>query len=670
MGVKRFAMILGVLGLAGPASLLGQVNVLTWHNDNARSGLNPAEAILTPQKVNSANFGMLFQVPVDGKVDAQPLYVSALSIPGRGTHNVVYVATEHDTVYAIDADNGSVLWQTSLLLAGETSSDSRNCGQITPEIGITSTPVIDLAKGFLYVVAMSKDASGKYYQRIHALWLTGGAEEYGSPVLVQASAPGTGDNSSGGMVNFDPAQYKDRPALLLSNNSLYTSWSSHCDYRPYTGWVISYDTNTGQQNGVFNLAPNGNAAATWNAGAGPAADAAGNVFLAAGNGTFDMNLSANGLPSLGDYGNAVVKLSRVNGILQPTDYWTMFDSDAESAGDTDLGSGGLMLLPATKDSAGNTRQLAVVAGKDTNMYVLDQTSLGHFNPTADTTIYQQLSGTLGHGMWSSPAYFNGNIYYGPVNSQLSSFHVANALVAGSPSSATPSIFAYPGVTPSISAYGTANGIAWAVENISPAVLHAYDANNLGTELYNSTQASGGRDRLGVGNRFIVPTVANGKVYVGGQTSVAVFGYLGGRPLADGDYNIVNQASNLILADYAASTDPNTEIIQYIPYGANYETWFLAWQGNGYYTIQNAATGMFLASPEGEDVTGIPAQHAQASFDDTELWAVVSSGTGYTLVNKSTNLLLTNPNGDPAPAGMELETSGSGAGQSWAVQPAQ
>ena len=521
----RSTLSLAALAVAGQTALTAQTNVLTWHNDNARTGLNAAEKILTPANVNSAGFGQLFQLKVDGKVDAQPLYLSGAYISGKGTHNVVYVATEHDSVYAFDADNGNPLWQVSLLGQGESTSDTRGCNQVTPEIGITATPVIDAGKGFIYVVAMSKDGAGHYFQRVHALWLSSGQEEYGSPVTVQASVPGTGDGSNGTLSSFDAKQYKDRPGLLLVGNTLYTSWSSHCDIRPYSGWVISYDTTTGAQIGVFNATPNGNEAAPWNAGAGPAADAAGNVYVALGNGTFDTTLNASGFPSQSNFGNAVVKLTPTQSGLKATDYWTMYNSDAESDVDTDLGSGGLMLLPAQKDSSGTTRQLAVTAGKDSNLYVMDQANLGKYNPNSNANLYQQLPGALPNGVWSSPAYFNGHVYYSSLFSPLRSFNVSGARLSTTPSSVTATSFTYPGTTPSVSANGTSNGIVWAVENSTPAVLHAYDANNLATELYNSNQAPSARDQFGAGNKFMAPTIVNGKVYVGTQNSVAVFGLL-------------------------------------------------------------------------------------------------------------------------------------------------
>lgn len=663
----RFTLPLLGLAVASPTVLLAQVNVLTWHNDNARTGQNLSEKILTPSNVNSSRFGALFQVKVDGKVDAEPLYVSAISIPGKGTHNVVYAATEHDSVYAIDADTGTILWRSSLLGSGEAPSDPRSCGQITPEIGITATPVIDLAKGILYATAMSKDSAGHYIQRVHGLFLATGADEPGSPINVQASTPGTGDGSDGQTVRFDPGQYVDRPGLLLVGSTLYTSWGSHCDVRPYAGWMMAYDTNTGAQSGVIDFTPNGNEAAPWNAGAGPAADAAGNVYISLGNGTFDSTLTSAGFPNRGDFGNSVVKLGLDRTGLHAVDYWTMFNSNSESGVDADLGSGGLLLLPGSKDSRGNTRNLAVTAGKDTNIYVMDQANLGKFNPGSNASLYQELAGALSNGMWSSPAYYNGHVYYGSVRSVLRSFDVNNALLSSSPSSSTGKTFGYPGTTPSVSAFGN-TGIVWAVENSSPAVLHAFDANNLATELYNSNQA-GTRDGFGPGNKFITPTIANGKVYVGTQNSVAVFGLLrnANPPLADGDYNLTNGASNLLLTDYATSTDPNTEIIQFSPVNGNYQTWFFSWQGNGYYQIQNPLTGLFLSSGAGGTTA---ARHLDANYSDAQLWSIVPTSGGYTLRNKATGLVLSNPGANKNPTGLQLQTAENGAHQVWVIGQAK
>jgi len=499
-------------------------NVTTYHNDNARTGQNLNETTLTTANVNSSTFGMLFVLTADGAVDAQPLYLPNLTISGKA-HNVLFVATEHGSVYGFDADTGTQLWQISTLASGETTSDDHGCNQVSPEIGVTSTPVIDPnagAHGTIYVVAMSKDASNNYHQRLHALDVTSGAEQFGGPKDIQASYPGTGDNSSNGNVIFDPGQQLERPGLLLLNGVVYTSWGSHCDIRPYTGWVIGYDENTLAQVTVLNVTPNGNEGSFWMAGAGPAADASGNIFALDANGVFDTTLNAQGFPAEGDYGNAFLKISTTNKQLAVADYFEMSNQSSENSTDEDLGSGGAMVLPDLKDSSGQTHHLAVGAGKDGNIYVVDRDSMGKFSPNAND-IYQQISNGLSGSVFSMPAYFNNTVYYGAVSDSIKAFAISNAQLGSAPASQTAHAFPYPGATPSISANGTSNAILWAAENTDPAVLHAYDATNLATELYNSNQASGGRDHFGTGNKFITPTVINGKVYVGTTTGVGVFG---------------------------------------------------------------------------------------------------------------------------------------------------
>lgn len=503
--------------------------ILTYHNDNMRTGRNPSETSLTLKNVNSSTFGKLFAIPTDGLVDAQPLYAPNVSIPGNGTHNVLFVATEHGTVYGFDADNGSTLWQVTTLAAGETPSDDRGCGQVTPEIGVTSTPVIDLTAGphgTIYVVAMSKDSSSNYHQRLHALDITSGIEEFAGPVDIAAKYPGTGDNSQGGFVIFDPKHYKERAGLLLVNHILYTSWASHCDIRPYTGWIISYKETTLAQQSVLNVTPNGNEGAIWAAGAGPAADSSGNIYFLDGNGTFDTTLNAKGFPVNGDYGNAIMKLSIKKGQLAVSDYFNMYNTVSESDVDEDLGSGGAMVVPNFKDSSGVVHTLVVGAGKDANIYLADRTNMGKFNPNDNSQLYQEVTGALAGQVFSAPAFAGKRIYYGAVNDRIKAFSFnANGLLNPTPGSATSTSFRYPGATPSISGSSASNLILWATENTSPAALHAYNANNLAVELYNSNQAAGGRDHFGNGNKFITPTIANGKVYVGTTNGVGVLGLL-------------------------------------------------------------------------------------------------------------------------------------------------
>lgn len=507
-----------------PVSVSTGTDVTTYHNDVARTGQNTTESKLTQANVNSTTFGLLRNLSVDGKVDAQPLYLSQLSVAGSA-HNVVFIATEHDSVYAFDADTGAQLWKVSLLGSGETTSDDRGCFQVSPEIGITSTPVIDRsagAHGILYAVAMSKNGS-TYFQRLHALDVTTGAELEGGPVTIQASYPGTGDNSSGGQVVFNPKQYKERAALLLLNGVIYTSWASHCDFSPYTAWVMGYNQTTLAQTSVLNLTPNGHEGSIWQSGGGLAADPQGNIYLLMANGTFETTLDVNGFPNQQDYGNGSVKLSTTGGNLKVADYFEMSNTVSESGIDADLGSGGPMVLPDLNFGTAGILNLAVGAGKDGNIYVVNRNNMGKFSPTANN-VYQELSGALPSGVWGVPAYFNNTVYYCDQNSTLKSFSIVNGKLSTTPGH-TGASFTYPGVLPSVSANGTSNGIVWAIENTATAVLHAYVASDLTQELYNSNQASSGRDHFGAGNKFITPMIADGKVFAATTNSVAVFGLL-------------------------------------------------------------------------------------------------------------------------------------------------
>jgi outer membrane protein assembly factor BamB len=513
-----------VVSVPPPPATAATTDVVTYHNDNARTGQNLSETVLTPANVNSGSFGELAFFPVDGKVDGQPLYLSNLMVGGTA-HNVLFVVTEHDSVFAFDADTGTQLWKKSVLGPGETPSDDRNCAQITPEIGITSTPVIDRLRGpngAIYIVAMSKDSSGGYHQRIHALDITTGGELFGGPTEVQASYPGTGVEGSGGRDIFDPKRHAERVGLLLLNDVIYTGWTSHCDIGPYTGWLIGYDAGTLAQASVLNLTPNGSDGSIWMSGSGLAADAGGNIYFLDANGTFDTVLDANGFPSQRDFGNSFLKISTSAG-LGVADYFAPFNTVQESSVDEDLGAGGTLLLPDLSDASGQVRHLAVGAGKDAHIYVVDRDAMGKFNPIANNN-YQDITGALAGGVFSMPAYFNNGIYYGAVGDTIKAFPVMNARLATMPASQTANSFVYPGATPAVSANGTANAILWAVENTNPAVLHAYNATNLSQELYNSNQA-GTRDHFGPGNKFITPTIVNGRVFVGTTNGVAVFGLL-------------------------------------------------------------------------------------------------------------------------------------------------
>src|SRR6266481_6124548 len=464
MPSKRSILPLALLSLFAAFYPGNAADVLTYHNDNGRTGWNPNEVTLTPSNVNTNSFGLKFNLPVDGKVDAQPLYVSNAPVYSggnfAGNHDLVIVATEHNTVYAFDANTGVLYWRTSLSGSGETPSDGRGCSQVTPEIGITATPVIDRtsgingANGTIYVVAMSKAAGPVYHQRLHALNLATGQDA--RLVEIQASYPGSGPHNDGnGHVIFDPGAYKERPGLLLLNGTVYTAWSSHCDIAPYTSWIIGYDEKTLAQTRVLNLDPNGapnstflsdgSGIAFWNSGAGPAADANGNIYALSANGPFDATL-LNGFPSHGDYGDTFLKLSP-QGSLHVSDYFTPFDQATDAQNDADLGSGGTLVLPDMTDGSGEIRHLAVGAGKDSNIYLVDRDNMGKFVPgaTSNSYMYQELVGALPGGEFATAAYFNGSIYYGPVGGALRRFTITQARLDAAPAAITSTVFAYPGV---------------------------------------------------------------------------------------------------------------------------------------------------------------------------------------------------------------------------------
>jgi hypothetical protein len=502
--------------------------VLTYHNDVARTGQNLTETILTTRNVNSLEFGKLGFYPLDGNIDAQPLYASNVPTPTMGTHNLLVVATENDSVYAFDADSGTPIWQVTVLKNSETPSDDPS-GPGNPPMGVNATPVIDRKigpNGAVYLVAASKDGAGSYHQRLHALDLALGTELLGGPIAIQATYPGTGDYSDGTNVIFDPRQYRERCALLLVNGVIYTTWASHYDFRPYTGWIIGYDESTLAQTSVLNVTPNGSSGAIWMSGAGPAADGSGNIYFLDANGVFDSTLNSSGFPSEGDFGNAFMKLSTLGNQLTVADYFETHNGIQQSGVDTDLGSGGAMVLPDLDDGLGHAVHLAIGAGKDSNLYVVNRDSMGKYDPDNDS-IYQELLGALPGGVWGMPAYFNDKVYYGSEGSPILVFTITNAKLSSTPTAQTHNSFGYPGATPSVSADATNNGIVWALEDSSPAVLHAYDAGTL-SELYRSNQASGGRDQFGNGFpaiRFMTPTIANGKVFLGASNGVAIFGLL-------------------------------------------------------------------------------------------------------------------------------------------------
>jgi hypothetical protein len=519
-------LIIAALLLAKSRTQAG-TSVLTSHNDNSRTGLNTNETVLTPANVASTNFGQLFTQPVDGFVYAQPLVMTNVTIPGKGVHNVVFVATEHDSVYAFDADNDSginalPLWQASFInpAAGVTSVPSADvgCTDLLPEIGVTSTPAIDPLTGTIYVEAKTEEVTNgvvTFVHRLHALDVTTGAEKFGGPVVIQASVPGTGDGDDGtGNIAFDPMKHMNRPGLLLSRGIIYLGYASHCDNGPYHGWLFGYDAHALAFSNVLNTTPNGGLGGIWQSGNGPAADTNGNIFLLTGNGTFDSTTN-------NDYGDSFLKISTTNG-LQLADYFAPSNQDALSSADLDLGSSGVMLLP---DSVGSIahRHLLVSSSKAGTIYLVDRDNLGKYS-SANDNIVEELPNAIG-GAWSSAAYFNNTIYFQGSGDVLNAFPISQAFISPTPSAQGPDNFGFPGATPSVSANGTNNGIVWAIEsdafgNNGPAILHAYDATNVASELYNSDNVN---QDPGGAVKFAVPTIANGKVYAGAQYTLAVYG---------------------------------------------------------------------------------------------------------------------------------------------------
>jgi Bacterial Ig-like domain (group 3) len=505
-----------------------QINVTTFHYDNARTGQNIQESVLTPANVNSNQFGKLFTIAVDGYVYAQPLYLANVQNISGGTHNVLYVATEHDSVFALDANSGAILWQTSFIDSANgittVSNTDVDCGDIVPENGITGTPVIDPNSGTIYTVVRTKE-NGVFFQRLHALNVATGAEVFGGPVVIAAAVNGP----YGTTINFDPLIQNSRPGLLLDNGHVVIAWASSCDLGPYHGWVMSYNAATLAQEAVLNTSPNGIKSGIWMSGDGIAADDNGNYYFATGNGTYDGT-------ALNDYGDSIVQVGPAsNGTLPVLDSFTPWDQGSLSAEDSDVGSGGVMLLPDLPAGLAYTHPL-VEMGKEGTIFLLDRDNMGGYCSTCvdvDTQIVQEIN-NASDGVWGSPAYWNGNVYWSsdsweyPSNLEAFSFNANNSgLLSTTPTSESAATFTLGTGTPIVSANGTSNGIVWLLDNSSYTksccqVLYAYDATNLGNLLYSSNQAAGNRDVPGGAVKFTSPVVANGMVYVASQLQVSAY----------------------------------------------------------------------------------------------------------------------------------------------------
>ena len=560
----RKLILLGICALNAVVAY-GQVDVLVQRGDDFRTGQNLNETTLTQSNVNAITFGKVFSFVVDGYVYAQPLYKSNLFIPGKGTFNVVFIATQHDSVYAFDADTATPLWQVSFInpKAGITTQPAVDTGttDIIPEVGITSTPVISIDStggGTLYVVNKTKEAGSAVF-RIHALDITTGADKV-TPVVIQASVPKTG----GGTLTFDPTWHQQRPGLVLVNGVVYVAFGSSGDRQVWQGWLVGYDAATLARGVVFCTEPDGSAGAGfWSSGEAPPVDASRNLYVSTGNGVFNANNK--------NFGDAYLKLSTASN-LAVLDYFSPFNQAQLNSADLDIASAGPILLP---DSAGTAAHphLMVGTGKDGTIYVLDRDNMGQFNGSytnPDSQIVQEIPSAIGilpintkaiplpyvENNYTSPGFWQNHLYWCGINDVCKMFNLSNGLLTTSPVSLSATTYAFGGAQPVITAISTTStsAIMWAVERDTTnniTTLHAYDATNLAIELYNSKQAAGNRDQGGAPVKFVVPTVANGKVFVGAQYEINVYGILATSPRqlpapafnpAPGSYSVAQSVS--------------------------------------------------------------------------------------------------------------------------------
>ena len=528
-GVLRCGCLAAWLFLSSTV-VMAQVAVPTYHNDNYRSGSNSQETVLTVSNVRTQSFGKRATFAVQGFVYAQPLYVPGLTIGGT-SHNVLFIATEHDQVYAFDVTSGQQLWHTNLLASlgfryviSPVSSGDVNCGDMVPEIGISGTPAIDATSGTMYLVAKTKQYDTvthitSFYQTLHALDIKTGQDKL-APVRITATSPGNGTGSVGGILTFDPLVEGQRSALLVLRGQVVIAWASHCDLGSYHGYVMSFSESNLARTGLYVDTPNGYEGGFWGGGAGPAADSGGSIYATTGNGGFDGGT---------DFGDSVLRLAwlSVGGSISLRDYFTPWNQHTLDQNDSDFGSGGALLLP---DQPGTPYpHLLIQVGKEGTIDLVNRDNMGHFHAGNDSQIVQTIPYAIG-GIWGAPAFWNNTAYFGGSNDHLRAFAFdphAQQLSTGS-TSASPEYFNFPGSTPSVSSNGTNNGIVWIIENDTygggNAVLRAYDATNLGTELYNSEQ-NPNRDRVGLAVKFTVPTIADGSVYVGAENQVVKYGLL-------------------------------------------------------------------------------------------------------------------------------------------------
>ena len=622
------------LSFTTPAATPGSplAAVLTYHNDNTRMGVNTNEIWLTPANVKTNTFGQLFTYAVDGFVYAQPLVVPGVTIPGKGLHNVVYVATEHNSVYAFDADsnqgsNAAPLWQTSFLGPGVTTVPNGDVGtsDITPEIGITSTPVIDPVTGTIYLEVKTKETGSVYVHRLHALDITTGLERtnFNSPVVIAVTNyPGVGSGDNDGKnpshVLWNALREHSRPALTLLNGQVYMSFASHGDNSPYHGWLLAYNaTNVASQTGVYNATPNGTEGGFWEGGGGPSVDAQGNLYLQSGNGTFD---GGTNITTTNDYSMSIMKFSTTNG-LKFVDYFAPSNAVALSDGDQDLGSSSPLILPDSAGSAAHPH-LVVGGGKTAPIYVADRDNLGRFNGTAGTNkIVQEFNGGPNGDRDTSPAFFNRALYIFDSNNRIGAYSISNGLFNLTPVQTPDTYDNKGGATACISANGTNNAIMWALYNsgadspTTPCILRAYNATNLAQELYSSDQLPA-RDSAGDAVKFTVPTIVNGKVYVGAQYALTVYGLASNyvsAPIISPGGGVFTNSVTVSLSDPAKGVT-----IYYTLDGSTPSTASLLYTGP--FVVTNSGTVTAVGFAAG----AVPSQPTSAAFLNS---SAIGSGTG-------------------------------------------
>lgn len=640
------------------------VPVLTWRYDLTHSGANTQETALTPANVASSAFGKLFSLRVDDRVFAQPLYVPSLKMSDGQVHNVLFIATENDSIYAFDADvKGNPIWHVSLLDAahGATSgatpvpqADVAPSEDIGPNIGITGTPAINPATNTLYVVSNTKE-NGQYFSRLHAINIITGADQAGSPVAIKATVAGTGDGSSGGQVSFDPLWTNQRAALDYYNGYVYIAYSSHGDVSPFHGWVFAYNASTMQQTGAICLSPNDSGASVWGSGAGLPIDTnTDKLFIVTSNG--DRNTP---FKSTSDYGESVVAFNIANGQLAPVDEWTTYNYKALNTPDNDLGSGGLLMLP---DQQGAYAHEILAAGKEGRVSILNRDNLGGLSSGSNSNAIQDflINGIdVGQGFWSTAAYWNGNVYDwaggddGGTPNVGMAFKLNNGTLTTTPSSKTTMTSAFPGVTFSVSSNGTQDGIVWGVRadqfnSWGPAVLYAFDADDLSNVLYESDKNS--NDTAGPANKFSVPVVTNGKVYIATNGEIDVYGLLdspeaAAAPTISPNGGTFTTAQSVTMTSTTPSAQifytldgstPTTGSTQYSgPITVSTDTTVKAIATAAGYSQSNVSTATFTFSGQAPPVSCAPGGGTYASPQTVTLSDTDASATIYYTTDGST-----------------------------------